>query len=125
MLKFNLNNVSSDLLSLLDLVIVERNRFNEPFLNISGFDKKLDLVTYTMEKEYCEDICKDYETIEELQESESLVLIFTWLIESAIHYVDSDELLENIKMFDNVENGLSYTIESDLMTIFEEIEEES
>ena len=123
MLKFNLDDVDNNVLSLLDLVIVERYRFSEPFLNINGFDKKLDLVTYKMEKDYCEDICKEYNTIDELEESESLVLIFTWLIEKAIHYVDKDYLLENIKMCDSVDNGLSYTMNEELRCIFEEVEE--
>ena len=124
MLKFNLEGVTNDELSLLDLVIVERNRYNKPFLNINGYDEKLKLVTYQMEKDFCESICNEYNTWDELQESEELCLIMTYLIEKGLTYLDSDEVLENVKMFDNLINGISYTITNDLMLLFEEIEEQ-
>ena len=122
MLTFNLSEVSNDTLNLLDLVIVERHRFNEPFLNINGFDEKLKLVTYQMEKDFCKMICDDYDTMEELLESDELVLIFNYLIEEGLHYLCTDEVLENIKMFDSVISGLSYSITNELICIFEEVE---
>ena len=97
-LVYDTKNIDNDTWDLLKLVVVERYRFREELLNINGFEEKLNNVTYDMVIEYLEALKEEYNSLEELQDSESLVLIFNYLIEKGLHSLDSSEVLYAIKI---------------------------
>jgi hypothetical protein len=123
MLRFRKEECNGDLFELLKLVAVERLRFSDELLNINSFSAKIEKIKYQTVIDYGIGVAESYETLEELQDSETLVLIFTYLIKEGIHHVYDEDLDNNVEMFGSVYNALSYTITNDLYCLFEETEE--
>ena len=120
-LELNKDTLSSNF-ELAKLVVCERYRFREPLLNAGDWDSQLDLVTYDMVTEYFEGLTEEYNTLEDLDQSEDLYLIFTYLINKALNFVDEEECLEEIKMYNSITRGINALVGRELLSCFEEVE---